>query len=361
MTSSETCVSGNPATSNTITITVDPLLPVDVTITVDQNNVCEGTSVTFTATQVNGGTPVYQWFQNGNSVGTNLPTYTCIPSNNDQVYVIMTSGLTCVTNNPATSNIITMIINLLPGAAGTISGPIDVCDGETGVNYSVAPIPDALSYTWSVPPGATIVAGNNTPDITVDFSPGANSGVITVFGTNACGNGPVSPDLLVTVNPIPPTPIVTASGQDLHSSAPSGNQWYYNGSVIPGATGQDYFATQSGWYWTIVTLNNCSSDTSNHVYISGVSIEEKTAGANFMVYPVPNNGCFTVSITLPSEDIYNIIIYNDLGAQIFQLRDVRVKKELRKVIDLRPLPNGKYLIVFSGIERRVVSKILVQK
>jgi hypothetical protein len=361
MTSSETCTSGNPAMSNVITITVDTPLPVDVSISVDQNNVCEGTSVTFTAIPTNEGTPTYQWFQDGYPVGGNQPTFTCVPANNDQIYVIMISSLTCVTNNPATSNTITMFVNLLPGAAGTISGPSDVCDGESGVSYSVAPIPDAASYVWTLPPGATIVSGNNTPNITVDFSQGANSGSITVLGSNACGNGTLSPDFNVTVNPIPLTPVVTATGQDLQSSAPAGNQWYYNGVIIPGATGQNYFATQPGWYWTVVTLNTCSSDTSNHVYVAGVGIEEKPDGANFLVYPVPNNGCFTVSIKLPSEDTYNIIIYNNLGVQIYQLRDVKVREKFEKVIDLRPLPNGKYLIVFSGLERMVVSKILVQK
>jgi hypothetical protein len=254
-----------------------------------------------------------------------------------------------------------MLVNLLPGAAGTISGPSDVCDGASGVNYSVATIPDAISYVWTVPPGATIVAGYSTPNITVDFSPGATSGTITVLGSNACGNGTLSPDFSVIVNPIPPAPVVTALGQDLQSNAPGGNHWYFDGAIIPGATGQNYFATQPGWYWAVVTLNACSSDTSNHVYVVGVGIEEKPADANFLVYPVPNNGYFTVSISLPSEETYNIIIYNNLGAQIYQLRDVKVRKKLEKVIDLRPLADGKYLIVFSGIERMAVRKILIQK
>ena len=254
-----------------------------------------------------------------------------------------------------------MIVNLLPGSAGAITGPDNVCDGQTGVNYSVMPVSDATSYVWSVPAGATIVSGNSTTDIMVNFTPGASSGPITVYGSNACGNGVPSPDLDVTVNPIPPTPVVTAIGQELHSSAPAGNQWYNNGFLIPGATGQDYYATQTGWYSTIVTLNGCSSDTSNSVYVTGVGIDEKPTAENFVVYPVPNNGCFTISVSLPSEETYNITIYNNLGGQVWQLRDVRIKGKYEKVIDLRPVSSGKYMIVFSGMNDRVVCKILVQK
>ncbi len=88
------------------------------------------------------------------------------------------------------------------GNPGTITGNNMVCQGEKGVSYSIAPIPNAESYNWTVPYGAAIVTGNNTNSILVDFSTNANTGVISVDGINACGNGPVS-QLPVTVNTIP--------------------------------------------------------------------------------------------------------------------------------------------------------------
>lgn len=106
------CTVNNPATSNTITMTVGSNLPVSETISANANPVCAGSLVTFTATPVNGGTsPTFQWKVNGINTGPNSNLYTYIPSNNDAVSCLLTSDLTCTTGNPATSNTINMSIN----------------------------------------------------------------------------------------------------------------------------------------------------------------------------------------------------------------------------------------------------------
>jgi predicted secreted protein len=112
LTSNAGCATGNPATSNTVTMAVNAVLPVSVSIVPSSNPICSGTSVTFTATPTNEGTtPTYQWKVNGISQGTNNATYTYTPLNNDAITCVLTSNASCPSGNPATSNTVTMSVN----------------------------------------------------------------------------------------------------------------------------------------------------------------------------------------------------------------------------------------------------------
>jgi hypothetical protein len=265
-----------------------------------------------------------------------------------------------VCGNGGSSPAFAVTVNQLPGSAGTITGEADVCQGASGVIYSVPLIANATGYTWTVPAGATIVSGDNTNSITVDFGAAAVSGNINVLGTNSCGDGTVSPNFAMTVNVIPATPVITNTGMTLHSSAPAGNQWYDQGGIITGATGQTYVVTQFGDYWDVVTLNGCSSDTSNHIMFPVTGIGQHSSPV-INLYPVPNEGMFNVSITTASEESFSISIYNSLGVKIYEETKMDVKGTLQKMIDLRPMPSGVYNVIFEDNLNKVVKKIIVNK
>jgi hypothetical protein len=165
----------------------------------------------------------------------------------------------------------------------------------------------------------------------------------------------------VRVDPIPETPVVTVDGDYLlNSSAPSGNQWYYEGAEIPGAVDQDYQATEEGYYWTIVTLNGCVSDESNHVQVIFVGLNDPEAG-NFTIYPIPNDGKFTVTVVVPGEENFSINVYNNLGVKVFEKKDFFVSGKAQQIIDLVNPSKGIYTIVFQGENHSVIRKVVVTK
>lgn len=73
-----------------------------------------------------------------------------------------------------------------PTAPGSITGSTVITANQTGVTYSISSVTDAISYSWTVPTGATIVSGQGTTSITVDF--GASSGDVCVSAANNCGS-----------------------------------------------------------------------------------------------------------------------------------------------------------------------------
>ncbi|MDP1622166.1 MAG: hypothetical protein Q8M08_07485 [Bacteroidales bacterium] len=360
MSSSLTCVVDSSAISQAINMAVDiPLVP-EVTLVADQSEVCEGSVVTFTALPVNGGIPVIRWFRNDILVGESSLQYSCVPVKGDQVHVEMTSGLLCVNPGSAISNKISPVVISLPGEALSISGPANVCAGSTGVVFSILPVPGAESYTWLLPSGVSVAGGEHDKTISLNFNESSHSGPISVYANNTCGHGNISPTLHVEVLVIPEPPLITNEGNLLISSSVSGNQWYFEGTLIPDSVGRTLSPELPGWYWSMVIENGCSSDTSNHIYYYGKFPGSITGEYGFWVYPIPNDGHFTVAISLPAEDTFDITIFNSLGVKIFEIPAVFVKSKFKRLIDLRPrFPKGLYTVVFKCDDYRVVKKVLI--
>ncbi len=251
-------------------------------------------------------------------------------------------------------------VTQLPLAAGAISGVDSVCPGETGVPFSVSPVTNATGYTWNLPSGATIASGNNTNEITVDFDLFAVSGTISVNGINQCGTGIVSPGFPVAIKLLPHTPVIYAIGDTLFSDVPDGNQWYYEGTPIFHGTGQTLVAHFTGWYWDRVFINGCGSDTSNHIHFVITGISEPNS-ASFLVYPVPNNGVFTLKMNTPEAESFDISISNNLGVVVFTRQNIQVQRSADYLIDLGRVSSGVYTMVIHNSNYRIVRKIVVNR
>ncbi len=185
LTSNANCVSPATATSNSITMFVNPNLTPAVNITANPPGaICTGTSVTFTATPTNGGsTPAYQWKVNGINVGINSPVYTSSALvNGDIINVIMTSNANCVSPATVTSNSITMLVNpvLTPAVNITANPPGAVCAG-TSVTFTATPTNGGgtPAYQWKV---NAINVGTNAPTFT--SSTLSNADVVEVILTS---------------------------------------------------------------------------------------------------------------------------------------------------------------------------------
>ncbi|MGE5425093.1 MAG: FISUMP domain-containing protein, partial [Syntrophothermus sp.] len=191
-----TCIANNPATSSPIVMTVNPVLPVSVTIAASQNPVCGNVPVTFTTVPVNGGTtPSYQWMVNGLNAGSNTPVFTYTPQQNDNVTCqLSASGLACLTNNPAISDTIQMHLLETPEVI------FSKCN-DSVTTTSAKP----FRLRGAIPPGG-IYSGPGVNSLTGIFTPSlAGTGLknITYSYTNSGGCQDMAVRTIEVRSPVP--------------------------------------------------------------------------------------------------------------------------------------------------------------
>ncbi|PKP53413.1 MAG: hypothetical protein CVT92_04555 [Bacteroidetes bacterium HGW-Bacteroidetes-1] len=213
---------GTTVNSNQIDMAVQTLLPVDVAISSSLNNICEGTNVTYTATQTNGGlTPTYTWYINGVSQSGTGPVFTYQPQNEDNVHVQLTSSVTCAANNPAQSNIIEMVVNpKLTPEVTIVANHNNICLG-TNVTFDATPVNggDNPLYYWYV---NNINVGANNPTFTYVPNDGDEVQAVLISDQN-CLTGNSAYSNLLNISVISPEFTITIEPEEAGSATFQGN------------------------------------------------------------------------------------------------------------------------------------------
>ena len=218
-------------------------------------------------------TTSYTWTLSGGgssiTSGTNTNAITAnLGPENFTISVAATN--TCGTGN--TTSII-LHVDTMPQNPNVISGVGSVCPGQLGVSYSVGSVAFATSYIWTLPTGATIVGGNNTNSITVNYSTGASNGNVYVSVANAACNSGASPALLVTIYSLPSvainSPTLCVGTSSLVTAFASGTSSPYTYTWSTGATGSSISSPSvtTNYTVTVTDFNGCMNSGSATVVV----------------------------------------------------------------------------------------------
>jgi hypothetical protein len=350
-------------------LTVAPSSTVEATVTIiaDQDNFCSGSSASITATPVEGGdAPVYQWFVNGVENTETGPVLTYIPSNNDQVYTLLTSSLSCVTNNPVQSN--TLQLQVTEPVDVIVSITVDknnVCAGDlmtftaTTTNGG-----DQPEYSWYV---NDATAGENAP--TFAYAP-SNGDIISLVFTSSewcVSQNPVTSNAIVAiVNALPevswtgfePTIIciedwglVTLTG-----GLPEGG--FYSGDGVSGNIFDQSVAGAGSHIitYTYTDANNCSNQATMELFVDEcLGVTEFSSG--LLVYPNPANDNLTVRLK-DNQTILNITIFNNMGIRVYENHDVKSTETV--TVPVQYLPSGNYLLKVTSNDGTLIKSIIIE-
>jgi gliding motility-associated-like protein len=280
--------------------------------------VCEHQNPYFGITAM-GETLSYLWYKDNNV----LAAAGNLSGLNDDLLVISDAGAIdagvyrCLVSgacNNLWSNPASLSVNLLPITPGAISGDNQVCQGETSVLYVVPAIANATSYVWTLPYGASILSGQGTRSILVNYSKNALSGSVSVHGLNACGEGPESNLFDVTVNATP----VANAGVD---------------QLVCGETTTLSANTVAGT-WTRVSGNVLISDPT----VYNTQLTKMEQGENTLVWTVSSNGC----IARDTVKITNTQVTVDAG------EDQYLCSDSTHFAALTPLTGGVWTVIQGG-------------
>jgi len=176
------------STASTFAVTVNPSNPVTPVTISGPALVCEGiTGQVYSIAAVSDATN-YTWAVPAGWTITNGQGTTSITVNpglaGQNGNVSVTAGNFCGTSAAKT---LAVTVEAPPATPGAITGNLTQCAGLTGQNYSISAVPNATSYTWTVPAGWSVTSGAGTTAIKVNTGSSGQNGTVSVTASNTCG------------------------------------------------------------------------------------------------------------------------------------------------------------------------------
>ena len=258
----------------------------------------------------------------------------------------------------------------VPAASASISGPATGVCGASGVVYSAAAVVSATGYNWSAPAGATIMSGQGSISITVDFDGAYAGGNVSVNATNSCGTGaarnlnvsgaPGLPGVIVGDITICPGQSGVAYGVATVTGAASYLWSLPGGTTITSGQGtKDILATwgtnpASGLNLSVNASNGCG--TSANRVLNGISISVAHCGPRFgdqgeitglNVYPNPAADRATVVFTSTEGADFNIKMVDLSGRTIMNERGTAASGLNQREVNVSEMSAGIYFVVIE--------------
>lgn len=277
------CAAGIPVVSDSVVVSISPTLAASVSITASpSNSICSGSTVSFSATGINGGsTPSYQWQLNGSAVSSNNAVFTSNSlTTTDVINCIFTSSATCATGSPATSNSITMFVKPTPTPTFT-SDIHSGCHLPLCVNFAVADSSGYAAAVYNFGDGDSAVHFNASHCFT---QTGNYSIALTVLDTSGC-SGSTTINNMVIVSPQPtanftyaPTTNILANSEVVFTNASTNNNssiWNFNNptsaSNISSVESPSHLFNAGGSYCIKLVVENlagCADSMSQCITVS---------------------------------------------------------------------------------------------
>jgi hypothetical protein len=254
-------------------------------------------------------------------------------------------------------------------AVAAFMAPDFICPGTCTdfINLSSG----GTSFQWSFPGSSTPSSTDVSPTNICYPNPGSYD--VQLIATNATGSDTLLLYNYVTVYPAPPPQGITQNGDTLFAIAgASSYQWYFNGSIITGATDYFYVATSGGDYNVVANdTNGCEVEAVIfNVLASAQAAVSSDSKQELVVFPNPADETLNVTGYELFGTAVEISVYNMLGEIVMAAslrpdgyRDpnsVPIAIGIRTVINVSSLQPGIYFFEISSLQNIFRTKFVKQ-
>lgn len=308
-----------------------PFAPVLQVNTVSPStSICAGDSVSLHSSFGQTGITIPHWIYNGTEIAQG-PVNLWVKDSGDYWLVASTRCDTLV------SNIIHITVSTAaPSLPSIIASDTTLCGGTTSVVLNTAPC-DGCIYHWYDETGVYAETDSAFYNVSLPH-------IYKVTVINPCDSTSSTDSVIIQNGILPAIPIISQAGDTLFSTYVTNNQWYFNSTLIPGATGPFYLPQQTGVYSVTYTEGSCTVQSPGFNYIV-ISVNEVFNENNFQVYK--NNGSIYIKTT-GAYSLRNIMLFAVDGKQKMVVENINTKtfnlqlpRELSNGIYFLRLDNGK--------------------
>ncbi|MEP7170985.1 MAG: T9SS type A sorting domain-containing protein, partial [Bacteroidota bacterium] len=372
------CGGSSTSAQRCMTVANAPLVP--GAFTAGPSKVCPGAAnVLFTVPASNYasgynwtvpvGTTIVETPPYGTSIHVNFPaSYTGAPP----VCVYATSA--CASSPGRCKS----VGNNIPGQPGSMAGPVNnACN--TTVQYSVAAVTGASSYTWTIPAGGTNLIGQGTNSIQFDLGSSFTTDQVSVTAnTTLCTPGTSTPRT-ITINGKPATPgtitpnpsAICANTTENFSILPVSPLPVYNWTVTIGTITAGQGTNSMNMTWgsgtgnvSVNATNTCGASSNKTQTFTSTCREEESQPAlrshQLTVYPNPAHDKVTVSIVVKEQTSLKLQL-TDISGRVILSENFSASTGLNTYdLNLNQFSKGVYLLEVQTAGENWKNKIMVE-
>ncbi|MFN0189828.1 MAG: PKD domain-containing protein [Bacteroidia bacterium] len=266
-----------------------------------------------------------------------------------------------------------LFVRAKPTTPALINGLTEsVCAGSTNVAYNIAPVNGATTYNWIIPPNTTLVSGQGTLTVFINFDSGFKSGTLKVSASNSCGSSgyksitirsvPKMPDLILGL-----TSVCANQPGVLYSTGPVIGAVNFTWNVPTGATfiGQTTpsimvdFGVVGGLI-KVKANNTCGSSAFRTLTVAMTCREflaQQKSEWDVTIYPNPSSSYFTLDVNAANNSEVVLIISDLAGREVKRIENINASSSIQFGDEL---PSGVYLVKIKVGGKSKMIKLIKQ-